>query len=100
MRFTDLIVTAAAVGSAHAAAADRKRQGGGFDFVGVNQAGAEFGQDTLPGQLGKHYTWPESSAIDVSGLPLPPKHVILMISLVFDSSSEALYLCSVPSCAN
>ena len=74
MRFTDLIVSAAAV---HAAAAapgrdghNRKRQGGGgFDFTGVNQAGAEFGQDTLPGQLGKHYTWPVPSAIDVSGPP-------------------------------
>ncbi|RYO80708.1 hypothetical protein DL766_002933 [Monosporascus sp. MC13-8B] len=61
MRFADLIVGAAAV--AGALAAPRKRQGG-FEFTGVNQAGAEFGQNTLPGQLGKHYTWPASSAID------------------------------------
>ncbi|KAK4185431.1 family 5 putative glycoside hydrolase [Podospora australis] len=35
-----------------------------FQFVGVNQSGAEFGKDTLPGTLGKHYTWPVRSSID------------------------------------
>ncbi|KAK4445890.1 glycoside hydrolase superfamily [Podospora aff. communis PSN243] len=35
-----------------------------FQFVGVNQAGAEFGNKDLPGTLGKHYTWPVHSAID------------------------------------
>ncbi|GAB1318273.1 cellulase [Madurella fahalii] len=35
-----------------------------FQFVGVNQSGGEFGKDTLPGQLGKHYTWPVRSSID------------------------------------
>ena len=79
MRFTDLIFSAAAVGSAYGAAAaggSRKRQGGGFDYTGVNQAGAEFGQDTLPGQLGKHYTWPVPSAIDVSAPPFIPTTMI------------------------
>lgn len=67
MRFTDLIVGATAASGALAApgtSKNKKRQGG-FDFSGVNQSGAEFGQDTLPGQLGKEYTWPVNSAIDV-----------------------------------
>ncbi|KAK7756470.1 hypothetical protein SLS62_001696 [Diatrype stigma] len=67
MRFTDLIVGATAASGVLAApgvSKNKKRQGG-FDFTGVNQSGAEFGQDTLPGQLGKEYTWPVNSAIDV-----------------------------------
>ncbi|KAF9048641.1 glycoside hydrolase superfamily [Panaeolus papilionaceus] len=35
-----------------------------FRFFGVNQAGAEFGGDVLPGVLGTHYTWPSPSSID------------------------------------
>ena len=37
-----------------------------FQWVGTNQAGAEFGNLDLPGTLGKHYTWPVHSSIDVS----------------------------------
>lgn len=36
-----------------------------FKFVGVNESGAEFGKDSLPGRLGEHYTWPAKSSIDV-----------------------------------
>ncbi|TFK99435.1 endoglucanase [Pterulicium gracile] len=35
-----------------------------FKFYGVNQAGAEFGQNVIPGVLGTHYTWPSPSSID------------------------------------
>ncbi|KAI0763305.1 endoglucanase [Trametes elegans] len=35
-----------------------------FKFFGVNQSGAEFGNNAVPGQLGKDYTWPEPSSID------------------------------------
>lgn len=38
-----------------------------FQFFGVNEAGAEFGNTVLPGQLGKDYIWPTLSTIDVSG---------------------------------
>jgi endoglucanase len=37
-----------------------------FQFVGINESGAEFGNKNLPGQLGKDYTWPVASIIDVS----------------------------------
>jgi hypothetical protein len=72
MKFQELALSAAV--AATAVAADQKdgstsrnevRQAG-FLFTGVNEAGAEFGQNTLPGQLGKHYTWPVPSTIDVS----------------------------------
>lgn len=33
-------------------------------MFGVNQSGAEFGNNVIPGQLGKEYTWPEPSSID------------------------------------
>ncbi|KAF3939985.1 Endoglucanase [Dactylella cylindrospora] len=35
-----------------------------FQFVGVNEAGAEFGENVIPGTLGTHYTWPSPSSID------------------------------------
>ncbi|KAI0788208.1 endoglucanase [Fomes fomentarius] len=35
-----------------------------FKLFGVNQSGAEFGNNVIPGQLGKEYTWPEPSSID------------------------------------
>jgi hypothetical protein len=36
-----------------------------FQFTGINESGAEFGNKALPGRLGKDYTWPAKSAIDV-----------------------------------
>ncbi|EKM78803.1 hypothetical protein AGABI1DRAFT_85704 [Agaricus bisporus var. burnettii JB137-S8] len=35
-----------------------------FQYFGVNEAGAEFGQQNIPGVLGKDYTWPSPSSID------------------------------------
>ncbi|KAJ3476134.1 hypothetical protein NLI96_g11376 [Meripilus lineatus] len=35
-----------------------------FKFFGVNESGAEFGQGTVPGTLGKDYTWPSPSSVD------------------------------------
>ncbi|EGX49194.1 hypothetical protein TWF173_007046 [Orbilia oligospora] len=35
-----------------------------FEYVGVNESGAEFGENTIPGVLGTHYTWPSPSSID------------------------------------
>lgn len=69
MRFLELLVGAAAVSSALAApsapAGSKKKRASKFEFVGVNESGAEFGNMNLPGQLGKDYTWPVHSAIDV-----------------------------------
>jgi hypothetical protein len=33
-------------------------------FTGVNLAGAEFGSHTLPGEFGRHYTYPDKATID------------------------------------
>jgi hypothetical protein len=37
-----------------------------FRYFGVNEAGAEFASQALPGVLGKDYIWPSRSSIDVS----------------------------------
>ena len=55
MRFTTSILAAAAAGTASAQE---------FLWTGTNQAGAEFGETTFPGQLDKHYTWPSTASID------------------------------------
>lgn len=36
-----------------------------FKFFGVNESGGEFGNNVIPGQLGKDYTWPSPTSIDV-----------------------------------
>ncbi|KAJ5215917.1 uncharacterized protein N7498_002324 [Penicillium cinerascens] len=37
----------------------------GFTWVGVNESGAEFDPSNIPGTLGKDYTWPDTSKIQV-----------------------------------
>lgn len=73
MKLLNILLGAVAASSALAAPASdvptpttKEKRAGKFKFVGVNQSGAEFGKDTLPGQLGKHYTWPAKASIDVS----------------------------------
>ena len=44
-----------------------------FQFFGVNQSGAEFGENNIPGALSTDYTWPSPSSVDV-------RHPILLIS--------------------
>lgn len=70
MRFIDLIFGAAAVANVLAAPTSDatptvKKRKSKFLWSGVNQSGAEFGNAALPGQLGKDYTWPAHSTIDV-----------------------------------
>jgi endoglucanase len=36
-----------------------------FQWFGVNESGAEFGNTAIPGELGKDYTWPNTSAIEI-----------------------------------
>lgn len=64
MKLGEIIVAAATVASAVAGPA--KKRASKFQFVGVNESGAEFGNTALPGQLGKDYTWPDQNAINVS----------------------------------
>lgn len=57
MRFGSLFVAASTAVLALAAPSEKKRANK-FKFFGVNESGAEFGSNVLPGQLGTHYTWP------------------------------------------
>ena len=73
MRFLNILLGVAAAGSALAAptcdaptATTKNKRATKFQFVGVNQSGAEFGKDSLPGQLNRHYIWPAKSSIDAS----------------------------------
>lgn len=36
-----------------------------FEYFGVNESCAEFGNQNVPGVLGTDYTWPAPSSIDV-----------------------------------
>lgn len=63
MKFVEILTTAATMASA--VAAPTKKRASRFQFVGVNESGAEFGNTALPGILGKDYTWPDQNAINV-----------------------------------
>jgi endoglucanase len=59
MHFGDLLVIAStAVLVVAAPSTGLKKRVKTFQFFGVNESGAEFGNTALPGQLGKDYTWP------------------------------------------
>lgn len=64
MKFVEILT--AAVTLASAVAAPSKKRASKFQFVGVNESGAEFGNTVMPGRLGKDYTWPDQNAINVS----------------------------------
>ncbi|KAI0422306.1 glycoside hydrolase family 5 protein [Xylaria grammica] len=61
MKFIEIVVTAATIASV--AAGPTKKRASKFQFVGVNESGAEFGNAALPGRLGKDYIWPDQNAI-------------------------------------
>jgi endoglucanase len=63
MKLVEILVTAAAITGV--VAAPLKKRATKFQFVGVNESGAEFGSTILPGRLGKDYTWPDQNAINV-----------------------------------
>jgi len=67
MRSSALLAVLAlvSVSAARSETAAREKRKSKFQFTGVNESGAEFGNKNLPGQLGKDYTWPAKSAIDV-----------------------------------
>ncbi|KAI9037989.1 putative extracellular endoglucanase/cellulase [Aspergillus affinis] len=64
MRITSLIMAASAAGMVSAyPKRDMKKRDAGFNWFGVSESGAEFGQTNIPGTLGTDYTWPETSKI-------------------------------------
>lgn len=59
MRFGSILVAASTTALAVAApSAEKSKRTSKFQWFGVNESGAEFGNTILPGQLGKDYTWP------------------------------------------
>lgn len=56
MRF-ELLATAALASSATAQTRKMK-------WFGINESGAEFGENTLPGKYGKEYIWYDFNTID------------------------------------
>ncbi|KAI1817599.1 glycoside hydrolase family 5 protein [Poronia punctata] len=67
MRLPEALVTAATLAGAVTAApstSTETKRASKFQFVGVNESGAEFGEKALPGQLDKDYTWPNQTTIN------------------------------------
>lgn len=58
MHFSKIAVLASTVALAAAAPSKKAKRAGNFEFFGVNESGAEFGNTNLPGVLGTDYTWP------------------------------------------
>ncbi|KAI1634032.1 hypothetical protein F4809DRAFT_643878 [Biscogniauxia mediterranea] len=81
MKFNALLVAATFAGAAVAAppkpTPTRKRQESGFQFTGVNESGAEFGNLAILGQLGKDYTWPDQTANH--GKPIYPTAELFVV---------------------
>ena len=87
MRFGNILVAASTFVLAVAApTVEKKKRASKFQWFGVNESGAEFGSGSIPGQLGKDYTWPVDSSIDTlvskganifrkSFPPLPYPHI-------------------------
>jgi endoglucanase len=64
MRFNELFLVASTAMLAVAApATGKKKRAKTFQFFGVNESGAEFGNTAIPGQLNKDYTWPPTYGI-------------------------------------
>ncbi len=67
MHFGSLLVSAATAALAVAApTGDKKKRVKKFQFFGVNESGAEFGNTAIPGRLDKDYTWPPTSVYQYS----------------------------------
>ena len=76
MKLLEFLTGAIVVGTALAAPAGdsatpttKRKRAGKFQWAGINESGAEFGNKNLPGRLDKDYTWPVHSSIDVSFSP-------------------------------
>ncbi|KAG9228309.1 putative endo-beta-1,4-glucanase B [Amylocarpus encephaloides] len=59
-----LLVASTAVLAVAAPSTEKSKRASKFQWFGVNESGAEFGNGVLPGQLNKHYTWPPTSTVD------------------------------------
>lgn len=53
-----LLVASTAVLAVAAPSLEKSKRAKKFQWFGVNESGAEFGNAALPGQLNKDYVWP------------------------------------------
>jgi endoglucanase len=58
-----LVIASTAVLAVATPATEIKKRVKTFQFFGVSESGAEFGDTVIPGQLGKDYTWPPTYAL-------------------------------------
>ncbi|RJE23951.1 fCBD [Aspergillus sclerotialis] len=61
MKITKFLFTASL--ASLALAAPKAKRASSFMWFGSNESGAEFGENNLPGTLGKDYIWPDKDAI-------------------------------------
>ncbi|KAL3422261.1 cellulase [Phlyctema vagabunda] len=59
-----LVVAGTAALAAAAPTTQKSKRASKLEFFGVNESGAEFGNQNIPGTLGTDYTWPVTSTID------------------------------------
>ena len=52
-----LVIASTAVLAVAAPSTEKKKRVSKLQYFGVNESGAEFGNTTIPGELGKDYTW-------------------------------------------
>jgi endoglucanase len=64
MHFGTLFVSASTAGLALAAPSEKQKRVKNFQFFGINESGAEFGNTAFPGQLNKDYTWPVTYVVN------------------------------------
>ncbi|KAF9893633.1 hypothetical protein FE257_010945 [Aspergillus nanangensis] len=62
MKLSSLLIAVAA-GSAMAVPVQEKKRASPFQWIGTNEAGAEFGEDTIPGNYGTEFIFPDVSTI-------------------------------------
>ncbi|KAK8175907.1 glycoside hydrolase superfamily [Phyllosticta citrichinensis] len=64
MRFFSLFVATGAAGLALAAPYHKHQKGQGkICYIGINEAGPEFGEGNIPGVLGQDYIWPDAASM-------------------------------------
>ena len=63
MRFSSVVAALVAISISQAL--PLKKRVKAFKFFGVNESGAEFGQNNIPGTLNTDYTFPSNSSLSV-----------------------------------
>ena len=68
---TAATVLAAPAGQSATTKSAVQKRNSKFQFTGVSESGAEFGEGNVPGKLNKDYIWPAHASIDVRSARYP-----------------------------